>query len=118
MCVQIDNYTNKESVSVCVLTLLMFCRTSCILSGWTADRTKIRVTTSTPPSGTCVLRSSLVRSHWKAQQRSGVYRGFFCEQKAVEVVLSYGDVGSNSSSEATTDKRWTISHFHQVNGSR
>lgn len=53
------------------LTLLMFCKTSFILSGWTADSTKMRVTTSTPPSGTLSLRSSEVKSHWKPQQRSG-----------------------------------------------
>lgn len=60
------------------LTLLRFCKTSFILSGWTADSTKMRVTASTLPSGTFSLRSSLVRSHWKARQRSGLYRGLFC----------------------------------------
>lgn len=59
----------------------MFCKASFILSGWTADRTKMRVMTSTLLSGTCSLRSSLVKSHWKAQQRSGQYRGFCCQQK-------------------------------------
>lgn len=70
------------------LTLLMFCKTSFILSGWTADRTNMRVTTSTLPSGTFSLRSSLVKSHWKAQQRSEQYRGFCCKtEKAVSFVL-------------------------------
>lgn len=59
------------------LTLLTFCKTSFILSGWTADRTKMRVVTSTLSSSTRCLRSSVVKSHWKAQQRSGQNRGFF-----------------------------------------
>lgn len=89
------------------LTLLIFCNTSFILSGWTADRTKMRVTTSTLPSGTFSLRSSLVKSHWKAQQCSGQYRGFFCI------------TGSRHPSDNPSDYQqlscWKILNLHQHN---
>lgn len=76
-----EHCTESFHPAASALTLLMFCKASFILSGWTADRTKMRVTTSTLPSGTFSLRSSLVKSHWKAQQRLEQYRGFCCHQK-------------------------------------
>lgn len=54
----------------------MFSTTCCILSGWTADRTNIRVATSRLYSEMVARRSSFVRSHWNARQRSGQYREF------------------------------------------
>lgn len=63
-------YNDPFCRTVSVFTLLTFSKASFILSGWTADRTNMRVTTSTLLSGTFSNKSSFVKSHWKAQQRS------------------------------------------------
>lgn len=81
--------TRSFHLATSALTLLMFCKTSFILSGWMADRTKMRVTTSTLFSGTLSLRSSSVKSHWKALQRSGLYRGLCCKTKKGFDLLYY-----------------------------
>ena len=70
----------EHGISIAVLTRKMFSRDRTIFSGWMAERTKMRVTTSTLAGGTSPHRSSWVRSHRKALQRSGQYRGCCCQQ--------------------------------------
>lgn len=72
----------------------MFFKTRCILSGWMAESTNMRVTTSTESAGIFSRRSSLVRSHWNTLHLSVLYKEFFWGNEKSILSLNISSIAS------------------------